>query len=207
MVVWGGTDDWGVLATGGRYCVAGCLSPGTWYRDDDVDGYGTMSVQQTSCVPPEGYAAATGDCNDADAAIHPGATEQCNGVDDDCDGTVDNAAPPAGSPDVDVTEPAPGTARIEWSALGSATGYDLVRGGLTNLEQSDGDFTVSTDACLAMDFPGTEVDDPAAPSAGTGVWYLVRARNCGGAESYDSGAPSQVGSRDAEIDASAGHCP
>ncbi len=29
------------------------------------------------------------DCNDADPAVHPGTTEQCNGVDDDCNGQTD----------------------------------------------------------------------------------------------------------------------
>jgi len=32
----------------------------------------------------------TGDCNDANAMVHPGATEVCNGVDDDCAGGIDN---------------------------------------------------------------------------------------------------------------------
>lgn len=32
------------------------------------------------------------DCNDGIASIHPGAPEQCNGVDDDCDGVIDNDA-------------------------------------------------------------------------------------------------------------------
>ena len=36
----------------------------------------------------DGYTAAT-DCDDTDADVHPDATELCNGVDDDCDGTTD----------------------------------------------------------------------------------------------------------------------
>jgi hypothetical protein len=33
---------------------------------------------------------ASADCNDADAGVFPGATEVCDGVDQDCDGTADN---------------------------------------------------------------------------------------------------------------------
>ncbi len=49
----------------------------TDYADDPVDHDG------------DGYAGMDGDCDDTDAAVHPGATEVQNGRDDDCDGVAD----------------------------------------------------------------------------------------------------------------------
>ncbi len=44
----------------------------------------------TSCTDGDGDGYCAGDdCNDGNAAIHPGAAETCDGVDNDCDGTVD----------------------------------------------------------------------------------------------------------------------
>ena len=37
----------------------------------------------------DGYTEEEGDCDDADGTIHPGASETCNGIDDDCDDEVD----------------------------------------------------------------------------------------------------------------------
>jgi len=63
----------------------------TWYADVDSDGYGDPSSTSTACSQPSGYAAATAgdDCDDADATVNPGAGEYCDGVDNDCDGMVD----------------------------------------------------------------------------------------------------------------------
>jgi uncharacterized protein (TIGR03382 family) len=61
----------------------------TWYLDGDSDGYGLDSTTQDDCTQPVGYAPNGGDCDDAVAAVNPGAAEVCNSVDDDCDGTTD----------------------------------------------------------------------------------------------------------------------
>ncbi len=54
--------------------------------DDDKDGYCDASlVYSASKACPKGGK----DCNDANAVIRPGAVETCNGVDDDCSGTID----------------------------------------------------------------------------------------------------------------------
>ena len=45
------------------------------------------------------------------------------------------------------------------------------------------------------------------PDTVDGFWFLVRGVNCGGSGSYDTGEPSQVGSRDAEIAGSGADCP
>jgi hypothetical protein len=64
----------------------------TWYADGDGDGYGDATATTASCAAPAGYVADTTDCDDSAATVHPGAREFCNGVDDDCDGSVDDSA-------------------------------------------------------------------------------------------------------------------
>ena len=64
-----------------------------YYLDADGDGYSPGDYQDAESDPGETWytagelTATSGDCNDSNAAINPGATEICgNGVDDDCDG-------------------------------------------------------------------------------------------------------------------------
>jgi hypothetical protein len=63
----------------------------TWYADNDGDNYGNPGSSQTTCTgAPVGYVADNSDCNDGNSTIYPGATEVCNGIDDDCDGLSDD---------------------------------------------------------------------------------------------------------------------
>ncbi|HND33156.1 MAG TPA: putative metal-binding motif-containing protein, partial [Myxococcota bacterium] len=76
--------------------------------DENCDGDPEAGAVDGPCVLPDldgdGYDQAT-DCNDADAAVFPGAQERCDGAgtDEDCDGLVDDADPsvdPAGQTEI-----------------------------------------------------------------------------------------------------------
>ncbi len=60
-----------------------------WYRDADKDGYGRATITRWSCVKPAAYVDRDGDCRDNKPTIYPGAPEICDGMDNDCDGTID----------------------------------------------------------------------------------------------------------------------
>jgi len=55
--------------------------------DNDCDGYGVCTAGFT-CVSGQ-----CNDCNDGNASVNPGATEVCNGIDDDCDNAIDDGLP------------------------------------------------------------------------------------------------------------------
>lgn len=70
-----------------------------FYPDGDGDGFGADAEPVRACAAPAGTTPESGDCDDADPAVHPAAAEVCNaGLDDDCDGLPDDA-----DPDVDLS--------------------------------------------------------------------------------------------------------
>jgi hypothetical protein len=65
-----------------------------FYADNDGDGFGDPDSTRDTCTLPEGYVENSDDCNDSDALIAPGvADDDCDGVDDNCDGDLDDGAP------------------------------------------------------------------------------------------------------------------
>ncbi|MCK6529091.1 FG-GAP-like repeat-containing protein [Myxococcota bacterium] len=72
----------------------------TRYADVDSDGFGDLASPLATCGdPPVGYVVNSTDCDDGDVAVNPAAAEACNGIDDDCDGGVDELL---AYPDVDL---------------------------------------------------------------------------------------------------------
>ena len=65
----------------------------TFYADTDGDTFGDPAVTQVQCDAPTGFVVDNTDCDDAAAGVNPGATEVCDpaDVDEDCDGTADDA--------------------------------------------------------------------------------------------------------------------
>jgi hypothetical protein len=62
-----------------------------WYWDRDADGAGDPLAITMACDEPPGHSRVGTDCNDHDRSVHPGATEDCDEEDNNCDGIVDNA--------------------------------------------------------------------------------------------------------------------
>lgn len=65
----------------------------TYYKDHDGDGYGIESDILRICqnFPPDGYSRISGDCDDDNPNIYPGAEEVlCNGIDENCNGMEDD---------------------------------------------------------------------------------------------------------------------
>ncbi len=79
-------------------------TPVTYYQDADGDGFGNQSVSLSACAQPVGYIEAPvgdlngdglpdWDCADNNDDVNPSVEEYCSGIDDDCDGAIDEFLP------------------------------------------------------------------------------------------------------------------
>ena len=61
----------------------------TYYADTDNDGYGDPDESLVECAQPTGYVTNDDDCDDTRPDVYPGAPEICDGIDNNCDNSVD----------------------------------------------------------------------------------------------------------------------
>jgi hypothetical protein len=101
-----------------------------WFPDGDGDGYGD-GVPFTDCdgITPSGYVKNNEDCNDGDPDQNPDGIEICDGVDNDCNGALDDGAPGA----------------VTWYEDGDGDGYGDVDSATTACFQPSGYVSDRTD--------------------------------------------------------------
>ena len=91
----GGTRTFTVVecpGEGGKHSAIGTLTISCgcadYWHDVDGDDYGGGSSECLTSPPAYQYATVGGDCDDNDDQVYPGATEICDGKDNDCDGAL-----------------------------------------------------------------------------------------------------------------------
>ncbi len=143
---------------------------GTWFADEDSDGFGS-DTSRTTCSVPDGYTEAAGDCDDGNSDIHPDAEEVCNGLDDDCDGLVDDDDDVTGTSTwwLDADGDGVGGSAYSTDACAAPEGF-----GSGSDDCDDGDATVFPDANEVCDSQDNDcdgaIDEPGAD--GESTWYL-----------------------------------
>ncbi len=139
----------------------------TWYRDGDDDGYGSATETITACDQPARYVSVSGDCDDGSPSVNPGAHETCDGVDQDCDGVVDNDAVNAPTWHPDDDGDGFGDGSVSQSACEEPTGWVV-----DAMDCDDDDpevFPGADELCNGADDDCDGVVDEGAPSEN--VWY------------------------------------
>jgi hypothetical protein len=136
----------------------------TFYADADADGYGTYGATAEACSAPAGFVANAFDCDDEDGAVSPSAVEACNGVDDDCDGSVD--------PDDAAGAP-------YWYVDGDGDGYGTDDGAVQGCDAPAGTIAAGGDC--------DDADAAVSPGAAE-AWYDGVDQDCARDDDYDADA-------------------
>jgi hypothetical protein len=185
----------------------------TWYVDTDGDSYGGTSSARACDATGTYTATSLGDCDDADAAVNPGASEVCDAADadEDCDGTVDDDDR---SLDTSTTSALYRDADGDgWAPTGAASLSLCDPSGLyaatTMGDCDDADDAVSPGAVETCDAADTDedcdgfADDDDTTATGTTTWYIDLDGDGSGASTSTTSACDAAGTYTARA---AGDC-
>ncbi len=188
----------------------GAVDAPSWYGDADGDGYGDPATVTRDCDQPSNTVDDGTDCDDSSADAHPGGIEACDGLDNDCDGFVDEdeargastwyldvdgdgyggdtatvtaCDQPSNAVDVSLaTDCDDGDASVNPGA--SETYYD----GIDSDCAGDDDFDQDADGYQHDGYGGTDCNDtdPSINPAATETFYNGVDEDCDGASDYDA---------------------
>ncbi len=102
----------------------------SYYLDLDGDGFGGEDSLLEACAQPDGYIDVGGDCDDENDEISPLATEICDEVDNDCNGSIDD-----------------GSGGSTWYLDADADGYVDLASDIAACTQPDGYFAETLEDC------------------------------------------------------------
>jgi hypothetical protein len=123
----------------------GCPEVVVQLSPPDDDSTGDDDDSALADVDGDGYTIPEGDCDDADAAVHPGAEEICDGKDNDCNGNMpeddvdhdsDGYPPCAGDCDDEDPLVSPGVAEIPYDGIDN----NCSEGDFTDVDQDGHDW-------------------------------------------------------------------
>jgi uncharacterized protein (TIGR03382 family) len=140
----------------------------SWHADDDGDSFGDPEDVASACTQPAGSVADATDCDDSQATISPDAPEYCDGIDNDCDGLLDEDTA------VDAQS---------WYADVDGDGYGDSDADLTDCDQPEG-YVSDPDDC-------DDRDRDRNPSADE-IWYDGVDQDCDGNDDDQDGDGSPV---------------
>ena len=114
-----------------------------YYRDVDGDGFGRLEDAIESLEPVDGYVQNTEDCDDGNSSIFPGAPEEFDSVDNNCDGAIDE-----------------GFVERSYYRDIDGDGYGDESNTVRDVSRPDGYVTNSTDNCVDISNPSqADIDE------------------------------------------------
>lgn len=156
------------------------------------DSSGTVESQPHTDGDNDGVTPADGDCDDGDPRVAPGLAEECDGVDNNCNGMIDE-----GMPDVDGDGTADCTDAEECDGVDNNGNGDIDEG----FSDSDGDGTPdcrSTEVCDGVDNNGDGLVDEGFDNDGDG--YTQCEDDCDDDDAAVNGGATETASNEVDDD-------